>query len=53
MQMLKECPHTIFEPERLTIDCREEEAEKTIASMMKGERPIELKDEDKGPIDGQ
>ena len=51
--MLKECPDTILEPSDLIFDCGEEEAEKTIASMMKGERPIELKDEDKGPIDGQ
>ena len=51
--MLKECSHTILELDVLRLDCEEEEAEKAIASMMKGEWPIELKDEDKGPIDGE
>jgi hypothetical protein len=35
------------------LDCKKKVVETTIASMMKGEWPKELKDEDKGPIADQ
>ena len=49
MRVLKACPHIVLLPWSFRFDCKKEEVETTIASMMKGEWPIELKDKDKVP----
>ena len=53
MRVLKACPHIVLQPYNLMLDCKKEEVDTTIALMMKGEWPTELKDEDKGPIADQ
>ena len=53
MRVLKACPHIVLQPDKLMLDCKKKVVETTIASMMKGEWPTELKDEDKGPIADQ
>ena len=53
MRVLKACPHIVLQPDKLMLDCKEEEVETTIALMMKGEWPTVLKREDKGPIADQ